>query len=72
MLTAVVCWLGGGGVDGRCRGCSVRGEGFLRWCSVPETFDHLLLVCFIFSKLSGMRNINILTFVAANLKTKMK
>ena len=73
MLAAVIRWLGSGGVDGGCRGCPVGGKGLLRWCPVPGTFHYLVLVGFIFEKVSGMRTVNILlTFVAANLKTMMR
>ena len=70
MLAAVIRWLGSGGVDGGCRSRPVGGKGLLRWCPVPETFRYM--VGFIFEKLSGMRTVNILTFVAANLKTMMR
>ena len=65
MLAAVIRWLGCGGVDGGCRSRPVGGKGLLRWCPVPEKFCYL--VGFIFEKY-GMRTVNILTFVAANLE----
>ena len=70
MLAAVISWLGCGGVDGGCRSRPVGGKGLLRWCPVPDAIRNL--VGFIFEKVSGMRAVNLLTFVAANLKTMMR